>query len=269
MESVTETTEVVRELTIAAKPETVWEFLVDQEKAKRWMGIDAKLEPEPGGLYRVEIIPDTVARGDVRRSRPATAARLHLGVGAEARRRDVRRRSRDSRRSRSRSSRTGTARTLRFEHRDLPTGESAARHGHGWDHFLPRLVEAASGRDPGRDPWLDGGDELARSRLAARRSVTLPLPGQRRGGGVEERELDVIVIGAGAPGEVIAGRLGEAGLEVAIVEERLVGGECSFYACMPSKALLRPVELAAEARRVPGVATGRSTCARCSRGATR
>jgi dihydrolipoamide dehydrogenase len=56
---------------------------------------------------------------------------------------------------------------------------------------------------------------------------------------------------------VIAGRLGEAGLEVAIVEERLVGGECSFYACMPSKALLRPMEVAAEARRVPGVATGR------------
>ncbi len=71
-----------------------------------------------------------------------------------------------------------------------------------------------------------------------------------------EREFDVVVVGAGAPGEVVAGRLGEAGLEVAIVEERLVGGECSFYACMPSKALLRPVELAAEAVRVPGVATG-------------
>ena len=66
-------------------------------------------------------------------------------------------------------------------------------------------------------------------------------------------EFDVVVIGAGAPGEVIAGRLGENGVSVAIVEERLVGGECSFYACMPSKALLRPGELEAEARRVPGV----------------
>ena len=71
-----------------------------------------------------------------------------------------------------------------------------------------------------------------------------------------EREFDVIVIGAGAPGEVAAGRLGEAGVAVAVVEERLVGGECSFYACMPSKALLRPAELAAEARRVPGVGVG-------------
>jgi dihydrolipoamide dehydrogenase len=70
---------------------------------------------------------------------------------------------------------------------------------------------------------------------------------------VSEREFDAIVLGAGPAGEVCAGRLADGGISVAIVEPHLIGGECSYYACMPSKALLRPADVLAEARRVPGV----------------
>ncbi|MEV4010576.1 NAD(P)/FAD-dependent oxidoreductase [Nonomuraea angiospora] len=69
-------------------------------------------------------------------------------------------------------------------------------------------------------------------------------------------EFDVIVIGAGPAGENVADRAVRGGLTAAIVEERLAGGECSYWACVPSKALLRPVDLMGEVARVPGLSLG-------------
>ncbi|MFG2929073.1 dihydrolipoyl dehydrogenase family protein [Streptomyces achromogenes] len=70
----------------------------------------------------------------------------------------------------------------------------------------------------------------------------------------ESNTYDVVVIGAGPVGENVADRTRAAGLTTAVVESELLGGECSYWACMPSKALLRPVIAQADARRLPGLA---------------
>jgi dihydrolipoamide dehydrogenase len=69
---------------------------------------------------------------------------------------------------------------------------------------------------------------------------------------VDATEYDLIVLGAGAVGENVADRAVQGGLTAALVEHELVGGECSFWACMPSKALLRPAQALRAARQVQG-----------------
>jgi dihydrolipoamide dehydrogenase len=69
-----------------------------------------------------------------------------------------------------------------------------------------------------------------------------------------DNDYDLIVLGAGAVGENVADRAVQGGLSVALVEHELVGGECSYWACMPSKALLRPAQVLHAARQVPGAA---------------
>lgn len=152
MDATSETTAVERELAIDASPETVWEFLVDPEKATRWMGQNATFEPRPGGLYRVEVIPGNTAVGEFVELDPprrlvftwgwTPGSRATLDAGASTIEIDL--------------VPNGDGTTLRFKHHGLPNEEAAQSHGHGWDHYLGRLASAAGGDDPGPDPWLSG-----------------------------------------------------------------------------------------------------------------
>src|ERR1700682_1556688 len=69
---------------------------------------------------------------------------------------------------------------------------------------------------------------------------------------------DVVVLGMGPGGEEVGGKLAEAGLDVVGIEKKLLGGECPYWGCVPSKMMIRAGNLLAEGRRIPGMA-GSST----------
>jgi dihydrolipoamide dehydrogenase len=71
---------------------------------------------------------------------------------------------------------------------------------------------------------------------------------------MSSRVYDAVVLGAGPAGEVAVSRLASQGLLVALVERELIGGECAYWACIPSKTLLRAPEVRGEAARAAGVA---------------
>jgi uncharacterized protein YndB with AHSA1/START domain len=151
METTAETLLVERELTIAAKPETVWEFLVDADKLARWMCTSASLDPRPGGLYQVEVISGNIARGEFVEVDPPRRLVFTWGWEPGGMDTDV---ASGSSTVEFDLEPTAEGTTLRFTHSGLPSTKALESHAHGWDHYLARLSVAASGGDPGPDPWL-------------------------------------------------------------------------------------------------------------------
>ena len=148
----TETSSVQREIAIAASPDTVWELLVDPEKIVRWMGMRASIEPQAGGVFRIEVIPGHTASGEVVEADPPR--RLVYTWGWEEGRAGNVAPGSTTIEIELVPNENGT--TLRFSHRGLPSAESAQSHAHGWDHYLERLSIVAGGGDPGADPWVTG-----------------------------------------------------------------------------------------------------------------
>jgi uncharacterized protein YndB with AHSA1/START domain len=146
------TAAVTREVRIKASPQTIFEFFVDPKKMMRWKGLEAQLEPSPGGRYRVNVTGRDVAMGEYVEIDPPRRVVFTWGWEGDA--------------NLPPGSSTvevtleseGEETVVTLTHRDLP--EPALQgQTQGWEHFLPRLVDAVEGRDPGADPWVqrEGG----------------------------------------------------------------------------------------------------------------
>jgi uncharacterized protein YndB with AHSA1/START domain len=136
-----------RQIRISARPEIVFSFFTDPVKLIRWKGVRAELDPRPGGIYRVEINERDIVLGKYVEIVPFT--RIVFTWGWEGENSPL-----------PPGSTTveidlipdGEGTIVRLRHLGLPP-ELRDVHAQGWDHFLPRLGQAAAGQQPGADPW--------------------------------------------------------------------------------------------------------------------
>jgi uncharacterized protein YndB with AHSA1/START domain len=139
---------IEREVRIEARPETVFGYFTDPVKMLRWKGVEAALDPRAGGIYRVRVHHDLVAKGEYLEIVPYSRVVFTWGWEGDA--------------NFPPGSSTvevslvpdGDATVVRLRHSGLDA-EGAGQFDAGWQHYLPRLALAAAGGDAGPDPWAE------------------------------------------------------------------------------------------------------------------
>ena len=137
------------EVRIAARPSTVFSFLDSADGMAQWFGSSVEMDTTPGGILRVDINGRDIAKGEIVEIVPPE--RVVFSFGWEGEGHPV---PPGASTVEIMLAEDGDGTILKLRHSGL-TAEQAASHKEGWEHFLPRLVERAEGRDPGKDPWAE------------------------------------------------------------------------------------------------------------------
>ena len=138
---------IEREVRITARAETIFSLLIDPEQIIRWLGVAADLDARPGGNFRVNVTGQDITSGSFVDVSPFSRIVFTWGWESE-----------DTMVTPGTSTveinliEEGDTTALRLRHSGLPELDRES-HGMGWDHYLNRLMIAATGRDPGSDPW--------------------------------------------------------------------------------------------------------------------
>jgi uncharacterized protein YndB with AHSA1/START domain len=138
---------VEHEVRVAASPETVFSFFTDPAKMVQWMGVEATLDPRPGGVCRIDVVGESPLMGEFVEVEPFSRVVFtwgweeeHFGMPPQSSAVEVM------------LVPDGEETIVRLIHRRLP--EAAVDfHTRGWHHYLARLAVVAAGGDPGSDPW--------------------------------------------------------------------------------------------------------------------
>jgi len=138
---------VERVVRIAARPEIVYSYFVDEARMLEWKGVDATLDPRPGGVYRVNVTGRDIVRGEYVALEPYRRIVFTWGWEGEGQPLPP-----GSSTVEVTLTPDGDGTVLRLRHIGLAEALRSA-HAEGWDHYLERLVVRAGGEDPGVDPW--------------------------------------------------------------------------------------------------------------------